>query len=53
MGEFRKNKEARLQAVKRHRICNNIRINVKKFFDETSEMGMALMNVVNKYCKAE
>lgn len=34
-------------------ICNNIRINVKKYFEETSEVGMALMGVVNKYCKAE
>lgn len=41
------------ETINEHMIFNNMRINVKKYFDETSKVGRALMSVVNKYCKAE
>lgn len=32
-------------------ICSNIRLGVKKYFEDESDTGKALIKVVNKYCK--
>ena len=38
------------ETMKETMLCNNLRAEVKRYFEEDSEVGKALLAVVNKYC---
>ena len=39
-----------VETMKEAMICKNMRMEVKRYFEEDSDEGKALLGVVNKYC---